>query len=72
MVRNILNLIQVLTNYTRLYEGNCMPIKPKLRSCNCLVAPSIEVSVGFEARQCAVQLDWFWWSKTSEVMMVFR
>jgi hypothetical protein len=72
MVQNILNLLQVLTNYTRLYECNYMLIDPKLRGCNGLVAPRIEVSVEFEARQCAVQLDWFWWSQTGEVMMVFR
>jgi hypothetical protein len=72
MVQNILNLLQVLTNYTRLYEGNYMPINPKLRGCNCLVAPRTEVSVEFEARQCAVQFDWDWWPQIGEVMMVFR
>jgi len=49
-----------------------MLIDPKLGGSNSLVEPRIEVSVQFETRQCAVQLDWFWWSETGEVMMVFR
>jgi len=72
MVQNILNLLQVLTNYTWLYEGNYARVNPKLRDCNYLVVPRTEVSVQFEARQCAVQLDWVWWPQTGEVMMVFR
>jgi hypothetical protein len=72
MVQSIFNLIQVLTNYTRLYEGNYIPINPKLRGCNCLVASRAEVSVQLEARQCAVQLDWVSRPQTGEVMMVFR
>jgi hypothetical protein len=72
MVQTILILFQVLTNYTRLYEGNYTPINPTLCGCNCLAAPRTMVSVEFEARQCAVQLDWVWWPQTGEVMMVFR
>lgn len=35
---------QVLTNYTRLYEGNYTPINPALRCCNCLVVHGTRVS----------------------------